>query len=148
MTSPLRDKDKGYQSILKAMRDLDGLQVTAGVPASAGEEVVTYGAANEFGTSTIPERSYLRSTLDANRKTYGVMMAKALKAAMGGTPIVIAAQKVADQMALDVQRTILSGVSPALDEATIKAKGSSQTLVDSGTLLNSIVGTVTTKKGG
>ena len=148
MTSPLRDKDKGYRSILQAMRDLDGLQVTAGVPASAGEEVVIYGAANEFGTDTIPERSYLRSTLDANRKTYGVMMAKALKAAMGGTPIIIAAQKVADQMAVDVKRTILSGVSPALDEATIKAKGSSQTLIDSGTLLHSIVGTVTTKKGG
>lgn len=148
MTSPVRDIDKGYRSILSVMRDLDGLQMTAGVPASAGEDVVTYGAANEFGTDTIPERSYLRSTLDANRAKYAKMAAKALKQAMGGKPIIVAAQRVADEMAQDVKRTILSGVSPALDAATIKAKGSSQTLIDSGKLLNSITGTVSTKRGG
>lgn len=98
---------------------------------------------NEFGAPNhgIPERSFIRSTFRNNEAELKKMTARAAKGYVAG--------KVSLARALDIlgawgankiKRTITSGngVPPPNAAATIQAKGSTRTLVDTGRMLNAI----------
>lgn len=73
MKNEVTDRDMGFDDLMKAFDDLEGeISVEVGVPEDSGQyedgaNQVLVASANEFGTDTIPERSYLRSTMDEKR---------------------------------------------------------------------------------
>lgn len=74
------DRDLGYHDFVRIMGDLGQPRVLVGILQDKGSEVVEggditlagYAAVNEFGSDDghVPERSFLRSTVDANQVEY------------------------------------------------------------------------------
>ncbi len=139
---------------------LNGLRVVVGVRGQAGSEVypgegqpltlVDVATVHEFGSANgvIPERSFLRSTLDRNGKKYAKRLreaiARAIEAAAKGGDWREAVDRDLSRLGVlavgDVQQTIRdSGPGwPALSPVTIARKGSSKPLIDTGRLRQSI----------
>lgn len=99
-------------------------------------------------TIEIPERSYIRSTIDENEKKYLDDIAKKLSVQIidGNidkyTALTIMGQKIES----DIKSKIISLQSPANAPSTIRKKGSSNPLVDTGLLGGSIRYVVTDGK--
>lgn len=62
----VRDSDPGFKKLLKRLTGPD--RVDIGVFAEQGSDLVIKAASNEFGTSTIPERSHLRAGIDEGKR--------------------------------------------------------------------------------
>jgi hypothetical protein len=98
-------------------------------------------AVHEYGSpeQNIPERSFIRSTLAEHSKEIKRLVKKVTNACVSGKmdkkrAIGIVCQKIADGMVAKIE----SNIPPALSEETIRAKGSSVALIDTGQLKNSI----------
>ncbi|MBI41221.1 MAG: hypothetical protein CMF59_16620 [Leptospiraceae bacterium] len=152
---------KGFNKtpeIIKELRKWSGIKGKIGILGDG--ELATIGAVQEFGATIkvtdamrgylasqglflrketnsieIPERSYIRSTLD-DRNT-GEAMGKSAKDAdsLDGKQImsVMCATAVGR-----IQKKMNSGVGPGLSDFTKEQKGSGLSLVDTGRLRNSI----------
>lgn len=161
MSRKVIDTDKGFALFMKrakkAARESGGVEIgvfdttprmvqsTADVPTTN----VRLAAIHEFGLGNIPERSFLRSTADLNQRKYLELLKKAEKKALEGEDPKRLLGLIGEVGVADVKATITSqghGHWPALAESTIKAKGSSQALIDTGQLLNSITARVVDAK--
>lgn len=150
------DRDKGYKRIRDNLRKLDkastgdGPGVFVGVRSDAGDDedgtpLTAIAAVNEFGSADghVPERSFLRSTVDANREAYVALLGKALDRAYsgGGSPKATLKRllgRLGAKAAGDVQKTITKLDSPPNAPATVAKKGSDNPLIDTGRLRQSI----------
>lgn len=142
----IKDTDKGFLAIKKALLSLRKKEIKVGIHEGAGENaktgtlIVDYAIANEYGTSRIPERSFMRSTYDEKEKEWN----KALDKIVGGViegDVSNIEQKISFvgvQIVNDIKEKIDSNIPPSLSEATIKRKGSSKTLIDTGIMRASI----------
>ena len=156
-TNTVTDRDLGYKNILGAFGDLaEGKHVVVGIRAAAGGEDVGDGfnlaslaAVHEFGTDkagpgrnmVIPERSFLRSTVDAQKEAIADRMEGAVVKVLDGSSDVdrelgILGEMVAGAIKQAIADRTIGG--PANAQATIDAKGSSTPLVDNGRLRQSI----------
>ena len=143
---------KGGDKLQRALDDLSKLskepsQVKVGIPAGGlrypdGVALLLVAAVQEFGSQDgrIPERSYLRSTVvkeaEQFRKFWRSDHAKDLLTGAGDAGAVLA---LLGQLAQrKVQEAIVEIKEPANAPATIAAKGSSNPLVSSGLLRQSI----------
>lgn len=136
---------KGGDKWRKALERLaQKVQVRAGVLEGAttteGQSVVQYAAYNEFGTSRIPARPFMRSTLTEQRQAWINGFLALLKA--GRAPDE-ALRLVGDRMVRNFKDKILSNMEPANAASTIARKnkkeaGRAGTLFDTGALLKSI----------
>lgn len=152
-TVDLKDlKLPALERILKELEDPSGPRwAAAGVLGGAtnedGVSVAEYAAYNEYGTSEIPRRSFLRTTMADNAEKY----ASLLKGALGGLassgnaePVGMALTAVGREMETDVIEKIKSNVPPPNAPATKARKearpggGYSGTLFDTGTMLGSV----------
>lgn len=147
MASSLKDTDRGYKALV---RDLKRLGVAApavyvGILQDKGSEMsengditlAGYAAANEFGVEgdggvRIPERSFLRSTVDAKNADY----TRRLKGAVGAmidaakdSGVSSALPVLEDRLAQlgmkaksDVQKTIRDFDAPANAKSTLERK--------------------------
>lgn len=116
-------------------------------PDATNVEVAIF---NEFGTSEIPERPFLRSTFAANEVAYRELIGKLLSAIVTrGFDVRAGLDRIGFKVSADVKKTITQGdeVPPPNAPSTLKrklektrkgAKGSPRTLVDTGQLANSI----------
>jgi len=96
---------------------------------------------HEFGTATIPERSFMRSAFRKNKKKYIRMAALFSKrVARGDMKPKQAMDLIALEMAEDQKRIILGNTLTPLAAKTIERKGSSRPLIDTGQLINAIQG--------
>ena len=96
---------------------------------------------------TIPARSFLRATVDENIDALSSLIAKQIDQISDGKQTGQgAAELIGIYMQGLVQKRISDGIAPANKAATIRRKGSSKPLVDTGELKASIVWKVT-KKG-
>ena len=87
----------------------------------------------------IPQRDPLRPPLIANAQRYSDLLALGLKNALAnGTDPKLVYEKIGIVATNDVKDYFITGNFKALSEKTIKAKGSSKPLVDTGELRNSI----------
>ena len=96
---------------------------------------------HEFGSDDgrIPERSFLRSSLIENRETYKKYLARLLRQAIRGQiTITDMYDRLGAIAAGGAQQKILDGPFKPLSKLTIKLKGSSKPLIDTGQLLQSI----------
>lgn len=150
------DRDRGWNRIKRDLKHLDKSYTKVGLPEkgevaestkkgsghdefSDMSELIQVGAANEFGTKTIDERSFLRSTSDEQR------------------PNIIRVQKKVYEQVVTTQKSVKDGLSllgefltakvknkirtlrtPPNKPSTIRRKKSSNPLIDTAQMLQSI----------
>lgn len=140
------DTDMGYDDLVKALANLSadphvlvGVREEAGaeVPPGSDATIAEYATYNEFGMG-VPERSFLRSTVDRNEKVYVDALATACGKVLDGGDVDTAFGRVGLQAARDVQQTIRDFSDPPNAASTIRQKGSSSPLEDTGRLRQSI----------
>lgn len=151
MAAGVEDKDRGWDAIRSNVKRADGAVVAIGIQGpEAGAVVhddtalsnVELGVIHEFGApgAGIPERSFIRSTFDAKVGEWTRLMVDVAEKIYDTPPAVplrlldITGQKVR----ADIINAINQGIPPALQQATIDAKGSSKPLIDTGQLKGSI----------
>lgn len=142
----VKDNRKKLDKILQQLDLTDGARVVVGVPKSTPpredtDDVTMAEVAffNEFGTRTIPERSFLRATVDKNREKYFRIHEKLIDSFyLGQANARVALGLLGEQAKADVQATITAGVPPPNADVTAERKKSSKTLVDTGALRQSI----------
>ena len=156
---PIKDVDRGYRALVDRIFTLGNPTVSVGVFEADGAQtyddgitIAAVAAIHEFGLG-VPERSFLRGWFDENLERAHEAMSRLLLSVVAG--------KRTKEQALElfglwvqgeVQKRIASGISPELSAATIKRKGSSTPLIDTGQLRSSITyqidfGNGTTKTG-
>lgn len=108
-------------------------------PHGDGITVAQVMAYNEFGTETIPERSMLRHTLRTKRRKYvGVMKKLTGKIIKGELSALQARGILGEVVQSDVQKRIVELREPPNAASTIAKKKSSNPLMDSGTMRQSV----------
>ena len=121
--------------ILKDITSLDGTVVSAGVMDSKN---ATKAAINEYGTSKIPQRPFMRTATSRYGKSWGSKSAKAVQSVMKGMPISQVTELIGMQMKSDISSTLTNGPWTPNAPSTIAKKGSSRPLIDTGELRASI----------
>jgi phage gpG-like protein len=138
------DKDMGWERIKLNFKQLEGRSVKVGV--MGGEEndgvaVVDYAVYNEFGTSRIPPRPFMATTAENNREYIqqftGHLVGRIID---GAISVNVALKNLGEAYQAKIQMTIRNAKQWAEPNApaTIKAKGSSSPLIDTGRLVQSI----------
>lgn len=143
MSVRITDNRREYDVLLAAVNEASkGLYVVVGITGDKGSDLVTIGAYNEYGSEDgkhPPKRSFLRSTYDEGKEKYVAMVAKGLDDSLAGKGTLRRALDLAGlKLSNDVKLKIRRGILPENAAITIKRKGSSKPLVDTGRLLQSI----------
>jgi len=133
--------------IMRRLRTLDGVRVTAGVQGQVdatptdgdGASLLEIAATNEFGSDDgrIPARPWLRTSLDRNKAKWSKGAARVPKAMTSGGTGEAELRQLGVVMAGDVKETLLDGPWKPNAELTVALKGSDQPLVDTGRLSQS-----------
>lgn len=144
MSQVVIDNKTNYLNIKKEINKFQSRFVKVGILSDRyvnknGENVLQYAIANEFGTEKIPERSFIRSTADNQKNKWidavdedlGLIYENKLTANQALARLGTIGQK-------DIKETINNNVPPPNAESTIRKKGSSKTLIDTGAMLESI----------
>lgn len=156
MSAGVKDIDHGYKNIRKMADKLrKNPYVEVGVLGSEalakdeeGVTVVEYATYNEFGTSTIPERSFIRSTIDERRnRLFGKAFILQSEVLAGKMQVSQALRLLGELVKGSIQQKITNLRTPPNAPSTVKAKGSSNPLIDTGRLNSSISYEVNTGGG-
>lgn len=125
------DKDMGFKAMLDwHKRNAKGAHIDVGFFA---EGIATYAAANEFGTATIPERSFIRSTFDEETpKMQAMIDAAVIRSQDQGIDFVDALIPTVNHQRNATITKIQSGVDPENAQATVKRKGYNAPLTHTG----------------
>jgi hypothetical protein len=139
--------DAPWRKIMQNVAAIKKLRARVGVigaPAAEQEDGVTIADIamfHEFGTATVPERSFIRRTFYAHAQAaMRTLCARLSKQVVEGQ---VDAHRAVGLLgawgAAQVKNTITqTDIPPPLKPATIAAKGSTKPLVDTGRLLNAI----------
>lgn len=152
----ITDRDMGMKAVMrliertKAARPNVVIGITGksgGKPheKAAGMTIVDIGATHEFGAGNVPERSFLRVTVDEHRAKYQKYLANGYRREIleiAKTGAAGAEHRALKRLGLmvegDIKKRIAAGIKPPLHPRTIKKKGSSKPLIDTGALRASI----------
>lgn len=144
MKSKLTVDDRKWREIKRRLPQVEGAAVDVGIQSDAGTgdtgtPIAAYAAWNEFGTSTIPSRSFIRSTADEKRndwnRTADAVLGRILS--LQSTPEQ-AFSLLGERAQADIKQKVISLREPPNDPATIRRKGSSNPLIDTGAMLAAI----------
>lgn len=115
-------------------------KVKVGFPATkTNQDVLNKAIWNHFGTRNIPERPFLSNAMNDNRSKYiAALNRSAFKILSGETTVGEVTLKLGILAQGDVQTEIVNLSDPANAPATIKKKGSSNPLIDTGEMKNSV----------
>ena len=137
----ITDKDTGYGNFLAQFQAMHGFAVTVGIhqeddyQPGTGASVLEYATFNEFGTSTIPARPFLTSTADEQKEAWAKLSGKLMGRVVEGKIMPRTAMELLGIKAQsDVRRKITTLREPPNTAATIARKGSSNPLIDTGTM--------------
>lgn len=90
-------------------------------------------------TITIPERSFIRSTIDENAQKYRELAKKlALLIVDGKLTAERALELFGERVVADIKLHIQRGIDPPLAAETVRRKGSSKPLIDTAQMINAI----------
>ena len=149
----VRDVDVGWSELRKGLAEIGGVEVKAGIIGDVAQQQhgnsgltnAELGAVHEFGGGNVPERSFLRSSFDANRPKYDDLLRKLEQAVyMNRAGVRGALDLLGSTMAADMRARIRAGIAPALAPATIARKTAlgrkdpALALVDTRQLINAI----------
>ncbi len=141
-----KDTDPGYRNFIKRMAS-EASHVDIGIHPVSGEEIVMIAGVHEFGTDRagknhniiIPERSFIRSTVDEKREQYGELGKKLWnKILEGKMSIFQGLSLMGQQVENDIRVKIVTLKEPINADATIARKKSDNPLIDTGAMVNSI----------
>jgi hypothetical protein len=143
----VKDVDHGYQALVKRVFGLEGKpKIQVGIFEAAGaksyEDAVTVlevAIWNEFGTDTIPERSFIRAWFDENEEKCREAVRRMLVAVLEGKyQPEQALELVAQRFVGEIQKRMALGIPPPNSPATVARKGSATPLIDTGQLRSSV----------
>lgn len=149
MAGSVRDLDLGFRKLQAQLRDLAGAEVSVlvGVHGERDSDMVVIAASNEYGTThsgtgpghNVPERSYLRSTVDNGQAEVLDDLQAAVGKALDGADLDQQLGLVGEKWVGRVKETIKALDTPPNAPSTIAAKkGADNPLIDTGRLRNSI----------
>lgn len=120
-----------------------GVHEDAGTYGDGGPDVVEVALWNEFGTTNMPERSFIRSAIDDGMEQINQWREEFLtKMLTDGWTERKALEAMGFRIQTLIQNKIKSNVPPPLAESTVQAKMKDgvapKTLIDTGLLLRSI----------
>jgi hypothetical protein len=96
---------------------------------------------HEFGTQTVPQRSFVRGWFDERQEFIrATLQTQVQQVIQGKRPLEQALERVALAYEGDCKARIVRHIPPPLAPATVKRKGSSTPLIDTGALRNAIRG--------
>jgi hypothetical protein len=142
--------DHVWRALRARLSGLDRARVKVGIigaqaseeHAETGATNAEIGAAHEFGTATIPERSWLRSTFRDQRKREQLrrLQARLLRDIMNGKITVEQAMGLLGAWGMGAVKATITrdGHFAPLKPATIARKGSSKPLIDTGQIVGAI----------
>lgn len=137
------DTDKGAVRLLETVKGSPCLDVgIIGAKADASRGRFTVGeiaGVHEFGSATVPKRSFIGSWFDAHQAEMSEHVRRCTKLLLEGK---IDAAKwhtlVGVKAVGGIQKHISEGISPPLKPATVARKKSSKPLIDTGIMRSSI----------
>lgn len=137
----------GTRHLLATLEGLEGLEGKVGWFESAhykdGPAVAYVATIHEFGTEHIPARPFMRPAVDEHGAEWMQLLAQgARRAAEGGISARDVLEMVTLKAAGDVAKKIQAVTSPALSPITVKRKGHSKPLIDTGQMFQSVTGKV------
>lgn len=159
MSASISDKDHGFKALVERVGSLSKASVKVGVLDDRGGEakrargespvkgltVLEVAKVHEFGTDTIPARSFIRGTVDEQESAIRADQHKiAVQYLSGRVDLRKGLDLLGARVAAKIQQRIARGINPPLDARTIARKGSSKPLVDTGQLRSSITWEVET----
>lgn len=141
------ERKRGEVELPKQVTITIGVHATEGGAAHVGSEELTVadvGTFHEFGTRTIPQRSFIRGWFDEAQPFIRETLRTQFAAVVAGKrPVEQAAERCALAFEGAVKQRISRGIPPPLAASTIQRKGSSTPLIDTGQLRNAVRGKVT-----
>ncbi len=147
MTAQVTGDFSKAKELIEKLKASSQKAVYVGFPAEFNEKVdgsdsfnlASLAAVLEFGNERIPSRPFLRQTLAENQKKYIELFAELINK---GFSIEQTYQQIALIAQGDVQQGIVNGDWVANAKSTIKRKGSSKPLIDTGKMRQSVRGIV------
>jgi len=140
----ITDRDNGARALLARLEAQRGARVRVGVLDDAakrtedGEGPMTLlevAAVHEFGAGHVPQRSFIRATVDAREaEIRDLQRALSVQILRGDVEEDVALERLGAKVAAMCQNRIADGIAPELAPETIERKGSSKPLVDTGQL--------------
>lgn len=116
-----------------------GGRVEAGFPDSVPADVRQRATFNEFGTSTIPERPFMRTTVADKGQEWPRALAQDLKNVVDDKMTKRQAlERQGERTVRDIKATIRGGGFEPNAPSTVKQKGSSRPLIETGEMVSSI----------
>lgn len=140
----VRLDDKRLRKLVRDQKGLNKAFATVGIHANAqpypdGTSVQDVAFDNEFGTDTIPERSFLRSAMRENRQNIQNMLEASVKnVLLKGASVKTELSKLGLFGQSIVRRKILSNIPPPNAASTLARKNGTRTLVDTRHLVQQI----------
>lgn len=127
-------------TVLDRLKEASSMRAVAGIPADAptypdGTSMQDVAIYNEFGTSRIPERSFLRSTMEERQDEYVDLLVKGIEQFVEkGKPLEDTLELAGLKAAGDIQQKITDLSDPPNSPLTIALKGSSNPLINTGAM--------------
>ena len=134
-------KGPGLKNIVKKLNDG---YVSVGVHRNEGQHkdsdltVAGVAAINEFGARGIPERSFMRTTMFDQRRTLMITLRKIAKIQFHKKRAEIGIKKLGEYLRGKIQAKIVAIKNPPNSPRTIAYKKSSNPLIDTGQMRQSI----------
>ena len=147
MAAVVKSVNHGYAELVRVVFGFGNPKIVVGVLAKdadrtekgSGARLIDVALWNEFGTETIPARSFLRTTFNQTEPEARRMLLALMKAVLAGKTTKEKALNLLGQWAQgQVQARMATSIPPPNRPSTIRQKGSSTTLIDSGQLRSAI----------
>jgi len=145
MSVKIHDADRGYKDLLKRVYGAkSGASIEVGIleDGAHGDDaasIMEIGEFNEFGTATIPERSFIRAWFDEQEPELRVKFAALMESVIEGKRTKEEILELMGQYCVgQIQQRMADGIEPANAPSTIARKGSSTPLIDQGILRSSV----------
>lgn len=129
-----------FNHVPELLRSLDKLKkkkITVGIHGDVGSDIFDRAVANEFGTSKIPERSFIRASYDKEKKNIEKDAKKLIEKVISREMTPNEALETLGDVAVGyVKEFAVDLRDPPNAPMTIALKGSSNPLVDSGQMID------------
>ena len=129
------DTDNGFKKTISNIEKQSRIEAKIGI---IDPSIAEYAFYNEEGTEDIPQRSFLASTFDDNKGWSGNIEFVRNRVLEGEDPMRAMSKFVCEIAVNDIKKKISSNIQPPNAKSTIKRKGSSRTLIDTGAMRNAV----------
>lgn len=137
------DDDRTFKKIMQRAQSFNGHELDVGIVRGGvgknGTPIAEYAFYNEFGTEHIPERSFMRSTVDEEQGRAQQMEARLLGDLLDGKKTTAECARIIGTFWREhIRQKIASNVPPPNAPSTLRQKKGFVTLVDTGALYRAI----------